>query len=181
MNRAMWYLFFSVISTYASQPDTLKSKIISSGLQLNAKGVLIQTNSSDEYFMDSGSNALPPTVPLKTQAMDSSDKSRDSTSNVIDTKKTGFLKQNPLAGMSSPELLKTKEMFKTLGGYHKLMGIYGMVTGVLGIVAGVVLLDRADDTPFAVSFITLGGISIGLGMWEIDVGGKLTYYSAAAK
>jgi hypothetical protein len=61
------------------------------------------------------------------------------------------------------------------------MGIYGAVTGALGILAGVVLLDKPDDAAFAMSFITLGGISIGFGLWEINVGGKLLKYGTKEK
>ncbi len=65
------------------------------------------------------------------------------------------------------------EVFKSLGRYHRLMGAYDVIGGALTILAGTVLLDKKDAAPFAMSFIALGGISIGLGLWEIKVGGKL--------
>ena len=119
--------------------------------------------------------------PPKTLATDTSNKSRDLTGSFIENKKTDPLQKIPSAEIPSAELVKTKEMFLTLGGFHKLMGIYGAVTGALGILAGVVLLDKPDDAAFAMSFITLGGISIGFGLWEINVGGKLLKYGTNEK
>jgi hypothetical protein len=181
MERAAWCLLFSFILVNAAQPDSLKINTIPSGLHLNAKGVLIQTNSSDEYVVDSSSNAVPSANPPKTLATDTSNKSRDLTGSFIENKKTAQLQKIPSAEITSAELVKTKEMFRTLGGFHKLMGIYGAVTGALGILAGVVLLDKPDDAAFAMSFITLGGISIGFGLWEINVGGKLLKYGTNEK
>ena len=66
------------------------------------------------------------------------------------------------------------EMFNRLGDFHRLNGIYGVVTGIVGIFAGVVLLDKVDSTPLAISFFALGGISIGFGIWEMKIGGALS-------
>ena len=181
MKRAIWYLFLFFISINAAQSDSLKNKTMPSGLQLNAKGVLIQSNSSDEYFVDTSSNIPNSANPLKPFIQDTSNKSKDLTSGYIAGNETALLKQNSLTGMPSLDLLKTKEMFHTLGSYHKLAGIYGAVTGALGILAGVILVDKPDDASFAIAFMTLGGISIGFGLWEINVGGKLLNYSAAGK
>jgi hypothetical protein len=71
-----------------------------------------------------------------------------------------------------------KDLFRTLGGYHRLMGMYEMIGGVLTIIAGAMLLDKKDATTFAMSFFALGGVSIGLGLWEIKVGAKLLNYRA---
>ena len=181
MKTATWYLFLFFFSINAAQSDSLKNKNVPSGLQLNAKGVLIQSNSSDEYFADTGSSVLPSSDPAKVSIPDTSNKSKDLRVSSTTGKQTPLLKQNSPNGMPSPELLKTKEMFQTLGEYHKLMGIYGAVTGALGIIAGAVLLGRPDDASFAISFITLGGISIGFGLWEIHVGGKLVKYPGSGK
>jgi hypothetical protein len=62
---------------------------------------------------------------------------------------------------------------KTLGRYHRLMGAYDVIGGALTILAGTVLLDKKGASPYAMCCIALGGISIGLGLWEIKVGGKL--------
>jgi hypothetical protein len=70
------------------------------------------------------------------------------------------------------------EMFNHLGDFHRLNGIYGVVTGIVGIFAGVVLLDKVDSTPLAISFFALGGISIGFGIWEMKIGGALSRYAA---
>jgi hypothetical protein len=54
-----------------------------------------------------------------------------------------------------------------------LKGIFGVVGGLAGICAGVVALDKVDSTPLAISFLALGGISIGLGIWEMRLGRTL--------
>jgi hypothetical protein len=60
-----------------------------------------------------------------------------------------------------------------LGDFHKIMGMYTTVTGVVALFGGVLLLDRKDGMPFAVSFLTIGGIAVGVGMWEIKIGAQL--------
>lgn len=179
MKRTAWVLFLSFVSIGAAQSDTSKSKApLPSVLQLNAKSVLLQTYSSDEYVVDTATTALPSANPAKSPAWDTTNKSPGSSLNSTQTKP---LNQNFPHEMSSQDLLKTKEIFRTLGSYHKLMGIYGTVTGALGILAGVILLDKSDDTAFAISFITLGGITIGFGLWEINIGGKLLKHAGAEK
>jgi hypothetical protein len=59
------------------------------------------------------------------------------------------------------------------GEFHRLKGIYGLIAGTLGIFAGVVLLDKADSVPLAIASMSLGGVSIGLGLWEIKLGSSL--------
>jgi hypothetical protein len=90
--------------------------------------------------------------------------------------------QNPQADSSIvPTVSISKQMFARLGELHRLRGIYGVVTGTLGILAGVILLDKADSAPFAMSFISLGGISISLGIWEIKIGRSLLSGEALLK
>ena len=60
-----------------------------------------------------------------------------------------------------------------LGDFHKIMGMYTTVTGVVAILGGVLLLDRNGGMPFAISFLTLGGIAVGVGIWEINIGAQL--------
>ena len=64
----------------------------------------------------------------------------------------------------------TKELFVRLGEFHRLQGIYSLLVGTFGIIAGVVLLDKSDSVPFAITCMSLGGVSIGLGIWEIKIG-----------
>jgi hypothetical protein len=89
--------------------------------------------------------------------------------------------QQPADSQKTPGILPYKKMFDHLGELHRLKGIYGVVTGTLGILAGVVLLDKADSTPFAMSFIALGGISIGFGIWEMRIGSSLLHPEIPAK
>lgn len=64
----------------------------------------------------------------------------------------------------------TMELFVQLGELHRLKGIYSLLAGTFGILAGVVLLDRSDSVPLAIGCMSLGGVSIGLGLWEIKIG-----------
>jgi hypothetical protein len=63
-----------------------------------------------------------------------------------------------------------KALSVQLGEFHRFKGIYGLLAGTLGICAGVILLDKTDSVPLAISSMTLGGISIGIGLWEIKLG-----------
>jgi hypothetical protein len=66
-----------------------------------------------------------------------------------------------------------KALLGQFGEFHRLKGIYGLLVGTFGILAGVVLLDKADSVPLAVTSMSLGGVSIGLGLWEIKLGSSL--------
>jgi hypothetical protein len=76
---------------------------------------------------------------------------------------------------------QSKKMFLDLGKYHEFTGAYGVICGVLGIIAGAVLIDRPADAGLAGLLISLGGISTGFGLWEINVGKHLIKYGAAGK
>jgi hypothetical protein len=66
-----------------------------------------------------------------------------------------------------------REMFRKLGNFHKAMGIYNVSAGILAAIAGAAILDKADILPFSLSLITLGGITVGIGVWEITIGSTL--------
>ncbi len=70
-------------------------------------------------------------------------------------------------------LLKTRKMIARLGDFHKSRGLLSVATGIAGIFAGVVLLDKSESTPLAISFMALGGVSIGFGIWEMKLGRTL--------
>ena len=70
-------------------------------------------------------------------------------------------------------LAQHAQLLGKLGDFHKIMGMYTTVTGVVALFGGVLLLDRKDGMPFAVSFLTIGGIAVGVGMWEIKIGAQL--------
>ena len=179
-------LFF--VSIFAAQPDIIQSDTsrnkpgFPNGLHLNAKGILIQAGVSDESVDTEG--ALPASV-VKPPITDTNRSFREPTfAPPVNAKSNSIIQGN--ADINYPvfngsEALKTKEIFAGLGKYHKFMGAYGVLCGALGIIAGAMLIDKADDAPFAMSFITIGGISIGFGLWEINVGGKLLNYGTAAK
>jgi hypothetical protein len=40
----------------------------------------------------------------------------------------------------------------------------------VAIIAGASILDKQDILPFSLSLITLGGVTGGLGIWEISIG-----------
>jgi hypothetical protein len=67
-----------------------------------------------------------------------------------------------------------KEMFRTMGNFHKVMGIYNVSAGILAIIAGAAILEKEDILPFSLSLITLGGITVGIGVWEITIGRTLS-------
>jgi hypothetical protein len=66
--------------------------------------------------------------------------------------------------------VNTTELFRNLGTFHKAMGIYMVAAGALAVIAGGAVLDKQDILPFSLSLITLGGITGGIGIWEISVG-----------
>lgn len=66
-----------------------------------------------------------------------------------------------------------REMFRRLGNFHKTMGIYNISAGILAVIAGAAILDKQDILPFSLSLITLGGITVGIGVWEITIGRSL--------
>jgi hypothetical protein len=67
-----------------------------------------------------------------------------------------------------------REMFRSLGNFHKAMGIYNISAGILAVIAGAAILDKQDILPFSLSLITLGGITVGIGIWEITIGRTLS-------
>ncbi|HMD69262.1 MAG TPA: hypothetical protein VKF42_10325 [Chitinivibrionales bacterium] len=64
----------------------------------------------------------------------------------------------------------TREMFRNLGRLHKGMGIFTVAAGAIAVIAGASILEKQDILPFSLSLITIGGIAMGLGAWEIKVG-----------
>jgi hypothetical protein len=61
-----------------------------------------------------------------------------------------------------------------MGNFHKAMGIYNISAGVLAVIAGAAILEKQDILPFSLSLITLGGITVGIGIWEITIGRTLS-------
>jgi hypothetical protein len=82
---------------------------------------------------------------------------------------------NPAKASLSRDSLQpnTREMFRSLGNFHKAMGIYNISAGILAVIAGAAILDKQDILPFSLSLITLGGITVGIGVWEITIGRTL--------
>jgi hypothetical protein len=70
--------------------------------------------------------------------------------------------------------VNTREMFRNLGTFHKAMGIYTVAAGALAVVVGAAILDRQDILPYSLSLITLGGITAGIGVWEIAIGRSIS-------
>jgi hypothetical protein len=70
--------------------------------------------------------------------------------------------------------LNARDMFRSLGNFHKAMGIYNISAGILAVIAGAAILDKQDILPFSLSLITLGGITVGIGVWEITIGRSLS-------
>jgi hypothetical protein len=70
--------------------------------------------------------------------------------------------------------VNTREMFRNLGTFHKAMGIYTVAVGALAVIVGAAVLDRQDILPYSLSLITLGGITGGIGVWEITIGRSIS-------
>jgi hypothetical protein len=66
------------------------------------------------------------------------------------------------------------KIFRELGNFHKAAGIYNIVAGALAVVAGAAILQKEDILAFSLSLVTLGGITVGIGVWEISIGSSLT-------
>lgn len=188
--NTVWFLLFFFVPIASARPDTLQSDTsrtrasTPSSLHLNAKSILIQTSVSDES-LDTGS-ALPASI-IKPEMSDTNNNPHGSLPRAVHPQSNSTVQvKSGLECLASgaaavPEVLKTKEMFADLGKYHKFMGAYGVICGALGIIAGAMLIDKADDAAYATAFITLGGISIGFGLWEINIGGKLLKYGVFGK
>jgi hypothetical protein len=71
------------------------------------------------------------------------------------------------------QLLTAKAQLIQLGNFHRMSGISGMLTGAFCIFAGVVMLDKTQLVPLAITSMSLGGVFVGLGMWEIKIGFSL--------
>jgi hypothetical protein len=80
---------------------------------------------------------------------------------------------SPVQATDSSQI-HTNAMFKTLASYHRTMGIYNIAAGVLAILAGAAILNKEDILPFSLSLITLGGITVGIGVWDVSIGNKLS-------
>ncbi len=81
--------------------------------------------------------------------------------------------KDPLAATSiarDTAQVNTRELFRDLGTFHKAMGIYMVAAGALAVISGAAVLDKQDILPLSLSLITLGGITAGIGTWEITVG-----------
>lgn len=87
---------------------------------------------------------------------------------------TSLLTISPAAPCRDSVAAITKELFSSMGKYHTAMGIYNIAAGVLAVVAGAAILEKEDILPFSLSLVTLGGITVGIGIWEIHLGSKLS-------
>jgi len=67
-----------------------------------------------------------------------------------------------------------RQMFRSLGNFHRAMGIYNISAGVLAVIAGAAILEKQDILPFSLSLVTLGGITVGIGIWEITIARTLS-------
>ena len=171
---------FVVVSSSYSAPALNQSLPLlpSDSVRKTISGVNVRY--SDENIVDTGSGSSAAIVKPRRGA-DFLPKKQDSLAT-----STQGLPNAPLASLRRNQSGKpmteldsvNKAIFYTLGGYHRLMGIYGLLSGALTIIAGAVLIDKKDAAPFAMSFIALGGISMGLGLWEGNVGVKFARFKA---
>ena len=73
----------------------------------------------------------------------------------------------------TPLQARSQDIFLHLGEFHRLEGAYTLAAGFFGILAGAILLDKSDNIGIGMACISLGGISVGFGMWEIKFGQTL--------
>jgi len=158
--------------------DTLKNRPIGgdqpSGLLLNAKGGLIQSVLPDEIV---DTEAIARTASPKTEAGADSIKTlqiRNSTSSCLKTAPN----DSTIKAEINSAVTKLNGPLREMGKYHKFTGGYIALCGVLEIIAGAVLIDRPADAGLAGTLITVGGISIGFGLWEISIGGTFLKYAS---
>jgi hypothetical protein len=137
---------------------------------------------TDENAIDTGDTTL---TGLQHKNNVSTAKSNDSTASVtVDKKKTttdSSLVLNPPDNKITKTESNNKDLFKTIGEYHKLTGIYQVIEGAMIILAGAILINKEDYSTFAMSFIAVGGINIGLGLWEIKISSGLINNSCTLK
>jgi len=179
--RIFLFIFVYVAIVYAQSDHP--AALVSSGSGLQKNDVTSSVKSSDETTVDTGNVSLTTVHQTKlkadtaTTAMGSENRIKSPTglSPAID------IQLSPAHKILFERDSVHGELFKALGGYHRLMGIYGVIGGALTILAGAILLDRTDAEPFAMSFLVVGGISVGLGLWEIKIGGKLSEYKAVTR
>jgi hypothetical protein len=113
-------------------------------------------------------------VPIKKAALPQSAASKAPQPSRADS--LGLLGQLVKSAHSADTLQpNAREMFRKLGNFHKAMGIYNISAGILAAIAGAAILNKADILPFSLSLITLGGITVGIGVWEISIGSNLSH------
>jgi hypothetical protein len=125
--------------------------------------------SSDENMIDNGSDAAIPdnnvTLPPSTE--------HAITDSAAAAPAIDLSTVSPAEPLITRCELRCKEASSELASFHRLKGIYGTVSGIVAILSGIILLDDAAKSGFGMALITLGGINVGLGLWEIKLGGRL--------
>ncbi len=185
-------LFSSVIYPLSAKevekgPDSsipVISSIIDT-LQYTLKDTLkYKTISSLESIKDTAGNSQPTGVNKKS-ARDPLPQSLNA-SDIGDSSATiGRDLVFPIPGNADPYagriFLTDNEIISKLAGYHRVLGIFKIAGGAFGVLGGVALLDKADYTAFAISMMSLGGISISLGIWEMKFGAQFLQKSLPRK
>ena len=174
----LFFCFCPCISAQKAvlEADTLKNRPIGvdqpSGLLLNAKSGLVQSVFPDETVdTEAGVRTSPPT-----EAGADSIKIPHKGNPPSSCLKTGPNDSTIKAEINSA-VVKLNGPLRDMGKYHKFTGGYIALCGILEIIAGAVLIDRPADAGLAGTLITIGGISIGFGLWEISIGGTFLKYA----
>ncbi len=136
----------------ASKPDSPSSE----ALAPNAKEFTLALDTS-RMVEKPGNGSDPPGSAGKTTA---SEKDKSTRNNNLGT--------DWIYGDTSR--VNARELFGELGVFHRAMGIYAAAAGALAVIVGSAVLDRQDILPYSLSLITFGGITAGIGIWEIRVG-----------
>jgi hypothetical protein len=156
--------------------DTLKNRPIGGdqppGLLLNAKGGLIQSVLPDEIVdTEAGARVLSPKTTAGADSIKSLQTENQANSCLITVPNDSTIKAEINSAVT-----KLNGPLRDMGKYHKFTGGYIALCGILEIIAGAVLIDRPADAGLAGTLITVGGISIGFGLWEISIGGTFLKY-----
>jgi hypothetical protein len=129
--------------------------------------------SSDEDIVDSGGFSLPPAKIIMPAKEPSQKPAGSARLNAGSAAQRESLIRIAADSAVSRALSHDREVFRNLGDYHRLVGVYGIATGALAILTGVLFLDKPAYSPWAMAAITMGGVTIGLGIWEIKLGAGL--------
>jgi hypothetical protein len=135
------------------------------------------TTALDSEFIDTGDIGRSSSIINVKQDSLKKNLSAVDTNNAIAATYSGIIQKRQDSTLFHIDTV-SKKMFKTIGDYHHTAGIYHIVEGVFVLLAGSILINKENYTSFSMTLMAIGGISTGIGIWEIKIGSSLTKNSS---